>query len=57
MNYTIIYFIIISFFILIITFIYLNKNKITELFQSSNQFEKPKYILSKNTIFNLLNQN
>ena len=57
MHYKTIIIIILIILSIITTIIYLNKNELIEMFNHSSQIEKPKYILSKNNIFNLLNQN
>ena len=57
MHYKTIIIIILIILSIITPIIYLNKNKLIEMFNNSSQIEKPKYILSKNNIFNLLNQN
>ena len=55
MNYKVIFSIIFIFLILISATIYLIKNKQIEMFKSPSI--KPKYQLSKNNIYFLLNQN
>ena len=57
MHYKTIIIIILIILSIITPIIYLNKNELIEMFNHSSQIEKPKYILSKNNIFNLLNQN
>jgi hypothetical protein len=57
MHYKTIIIIILIILSIITPIIYLNKNELIEMFNNSSQIEKPKYILSKNNIFNLLNQN
>jgi hypothetical protein len=57
MHYKTIIIIILIILSIITSIIYLNKNKLIEMFNNSSQIEKQKYILSKNNIFNLLNQN
>lgn len=57
MNYYNKYLIIFLVLFTIFTFIYLYKNKLIEIFQYPKMDQKHKYILTKNTILNLLNQN